>query len=227
MRYKKNSALISMIICAVIGVAIIAISCFIQFKNTAFMKDAYKTEALITDTYASNSKYDNYSYTELEFVPKGQTDVVVVRIGSYSAFVLPGQTVEIYVSSSNYENIYVPKIEGTTFYVFLAIGSALIIATGIYFVVRIKNTAKLNKFKQEGRRIAAKISGFDVDYSTMVNGVHPLKVICEYDDGYTVKKYISTKHCIFESAFVVGDTIDVYELDNDYVVDLKEYLKNK
>jgi len=84
---------------------------------------------------------------------------------------------------------------------------------------------KKRELLTKGQKIYAEVTNGQICYNYTVNGRHPFKLECKYEDPYTGATYLFSSECVWEDPLVyVGHSVPVYVDPNKmsrYYVDIE------
>ena len=148
----------------------------------------------------------------------------VARIGYYSSTMDEGDPIQLYVQADKPGK---PKsVMG------LNLTGIILIFMGVIFSlcggsILFADALKKNKGKKllaNGRKIYAEVTGGRVCYNYTVNGRHPYKLECKYEDVFSGEVFLYSSGYIWEAPDIyIGSQVAVYVNPNnmaEYYVDL-------
>lgn len=189
-----------------------------------FKEIAVSVSATITDieTYTErDSDGDRHTYHDVyvEYVYEGET--YTDELNEYSSSMREGKTIPVLIDPNNPSEATYEKMAITGPLMFAGIGGIFAVI-GIGFIISlIKDVLLKIKTKREGTEIYATITDMKEDLSIRVNGIHPIYLVCEYEDGTNKYEFRSESRMDFNDD-VVGRKILVYYIDRkQYYVDIK------
>lgn len=141
----------------------------------------------------------------------------VVGIGITMGFYIHGGTMTVNGVPTYYE----PGTMGMGAALFLAIfgGIGLIfVALGIIFlVISIRRIKTIERLKNDGVYVNARISAVERNLSVKINNRHPYYVLCEYEDIYSGSIHeFRSDNILNNPGDVVGTNITVYVDNNNW-----------
>ena len=145
-------------------------------------------------------------------------------VSEYSSSMREGDDVILYVSKDNPEKVRTEMLLFLPTLILSIVGAPFFIVGGIFFLfVGIKGRKK-KALLQNGRVVEATVTGGQMNYSMSVNGRHPWKLECKYEDTYTGATYLYSSYNIWKDPFLyIGQIVKVYvdrENPRKYYVDV-------
>lgn len=199
------------------GIIMIIVTVAVYVSAEKFKKNAYKVNAVITDADAHNA-----SGVVVKYNVEGRE--YEVRLNEYSSSMYEGKRITVYADKdypghvkTSTGSIMVCGILGIMGIVFGAVGSAIIGSA-------VRREAVRRRILQGGKVICAEVTGGIYCQNYRVNGCHPFKLDCKYEDTFSGKVYYFRSDYMWEDPEVyIGQEVKVYlNPDNmtEYIVDV-------
>lgn len=225
MKNNKNNRIMIIlpVVFILVGLLVIFIAVFLKIQNSKFMKTAIKADAEITKiTTSRDSDGDIRHSVDIIFYVNGKP--YGGNLGEYNSNMYEGKTIDLYYNPQN-PNDYRTNSNIVTF-IMIPIG-VIFFAVGLLVLYPSIKSKSLEKLKDTGKRIDAKIDDVSLNTSYSVNGRHPYIIDCSYFNEIEDKVYSFTSQNIWTNIQPIIDaksitTIPVYIDENDpskYFVD--------
>lgn len=198
------------------GVLILAIAlvCAIFSWNTE--KTSEKVTGTITGMYGSREEdstdnsgiFVEYSYNGREYE---------VELSEYSSNMWVGKDITLYVNTENPQKVQTADLLFLPTFVLGCVGVPFFIIGCVFLLVVVRRKRKKQYLMQNGKQIMAEVTGGSLNYSCNVNGRHPWKWECKYEDIYTGEIYLfSSGNIWIDPEFYIGQQVAVYVDANNY-----------
>ena len=205
------------------GIIFLCVGIFLSAKATKFERDGIEIQAEVVKIereYDTNDnekisvyvKYTvgNKTYTrELDYYANDLYEGAIVTV-----LYLPNEPASItYAKTKN-----LPPV---LFYV----GAGICLGCSLFiFLSGVMGDGRLNRLKENGKKVTAVIKRFDYNKMIRVNGKYPATLTCvdSFENTYHIKFLYKYRKIIN-----IGDTITVYvdrENEKKYAIDVQEYL---
>ena len=205
-----------------IGAIFVIVTIVLFIDNKSFERKADKVMGIITEieTYRdTDGDVEHEVYVAYQYDGEDYES----RINSYTSSMYEGGRIDLYIDP---DNPYKVRALGsmTLFYlIFGGVGSVFFVI-GLCFVLSyVMKKSKNDKLIKEGRKLSATITGGEMCYNITINGRHPYKLECTYEDEFTKEKYLySSEYVDFPPENYYGSRVNVYVDRNDmshYFVD--------
>lgn len=153
--------------------------------------------------------------TEVSFIYEGEK--LTAHLTERSSNTRPGDSIALYVDREDPYKVkstltfwIFPLVFGCVGVPFLLIGLGFLIAVGV-------SGKKKKDLLANGRKLCAEVTGGRINYSQSVNGRHPSKLECRYEDPVTGAEYrFSSKNVWFDPEVYVGQQVTVYVKPDDF-----------
>ncbi len=146
------------------------------------------------------------------------------RLSFYSDFLSVGDDIDLYINPDNPGQAECKMGIGLIGGIFIFMGAIFALIGGSFLFVGKIGGIKKRKLKGTGRKVYAEVIGGSVCYNYEVNGRHPFKLECKYEDTATFNTYLYSSGYTWDDPEVyVGQQVAVYIDRNDmgkYYVDL-------
>lgn len=204
-----------------IGLLVGAVIAFVSNQN--FKENAKAIEGVITEI---NTHYDSDGDSHHDVWVTYSVDgrEYTEEISFYSSSMFEGKAIEILV-----DNMYPTRIRSTSGSIFLVLilgGMGLVfgLVGGITLMIPVRRKAKAKKMIEAGYYVYAEVTGGFVCYNYTLNGRHPFKLECKYEDVFSGISHMFTSEYMWTDPQVfVGRQVKVYcnrDFNGPHYVDL-------
>lgn len=146
------------------------------------------------------------------------------RLSFYSDLLREGDDIDLYIDPENPGQAECKMSVGLPGGIFIFLGVIFALMGGSFLFAGKLGGRKNRKLKETGRKVYAEVTGGRVCYNYTVNGRHPFKLECKYEDTATFNTYLYSSGYTWDDPEVyVGQQVAVYIDQNDmgkYYVDL-------
>jgi len=224
--YKvKNKKVTSNIIMVVMAVVLIVVGVYSLMNASAYARNGVKTEAEITNIVISSSTDGNTNHTvTVEFQVDGKTYGGV--LDTYDMSMHVGGKTTVYYMPNDPSDFHSARFNYLPCMACLIAAAVVVLIIAIPYVISRVREAKLDKYREEGTLVVARIAQIERK-NTRVNNKTLATLVCMGRDRneYTQKLLLDGGE-----NYVVGDDIDVYVSANNpkkYIVDTEGYLEKQ
>lgn len=221
----------------IIGACLVGVWLTQLINHHAFIKNAQKTDAVITDIFSGEKEYQKRTKTKHKIYATDGIKVIVSyyvngreyksELGYYSSNMKVGDEIAVYYREGSPKTIRTNVridiiIYGCVGIPFLLIGSA-------FLLICIRKIKSKKRLLRESSPIYATITGVSIHYSVKVNNIHPYQIDCQYTDPKTNIIHIFHSEGILydPSTMIQSETVPVYvnpKNYNEYYVDIDAIL---
>lgn len=205
------------IIMLIVGIAFFA-------SNQKFKESAMEVTGVITDiTKHYDSDGDAHHDVWVEYSINGSS--YNEEINFYSSSMYEGKEINLLVDPVYPTRVH--SVGGDVFFVCMFGGMGLIFSCigGSVFYAGIRKRNKRNRLIAQGHSVFAQVTGGYMCHNYSVNGRHPYKLECKYEDIYSGITHIFESDYLWEDPqFYVGREVIVFcesDFNGDYYVDLE------
>lgn len=195
----------------------IAAACTVFSQNTA--KTSEKITGTITEIYDNSGISVEYSYNGQKYE---------AGISEYSSSMRVGKEIPLYVNKENPQKVRTAALLYLPSFVLCCVGVPFAIVGMIFIIIVGKSRKKKKYLLQNGKRIMAEITGGMLNYNYRLNGRHPWKLECRYEDIFTGAVYLfSSENIWIDPQMYIGQQVAVYvdgENYKKYYVDVDSLL---
>lgn len=181
-------------------------------------KEADLITGVITDIYGEG--------TEVSYVYHGRE--YEVCLSETSSSMRPGEKIELYVQRDNPQKVRTKALLFLPVWILSMIGVCFFIVALVFIILAGMKGKKKKYLLEEGRVIEAVVIGGHMNYNVSVNGRHPWKLECQYEDISQNATYLYSSYNIWQDPqFYVGQTVRVYidrQNPKKYYVDVENLL---
>lgn len=196
-----------------LGVALICAG--FAFKT---QKEADLITGVIMDIYGEG--------TEVSYVYHGRE--YEAYLTETSSSMRPGEAIELYVQQNNPEKVRTKALLFLPVWILSVIGVCFFIVALVFIILAGTKGKKKRYLLAEGRAVEAVVIGGHMNYSVSVNGRHPWKLECQYEDISQNATYLYSSYNIWQDPqLYVGQTVRVYidrQNPKKYYVDVEKLL---
>lgn len=208
----NNLVLILGVIFTIVGAIVIAVGVVSNISSKEFMENAVSANAIIEEIEVDEhgDETDHYVFVTYEY---DGNEYNRVQLNYYSSDMYEGQEIEIYFNPDDPRDVRTS--EGELFFAIFPIAfGCLFIAIGLPMIIyKIHKKNKKTRLIESGQRIIAEIESIDMDYNITINGRHPYRVFCNYNnpyDGYIYKFKSDILSFNPNDFYNIGNPVDVY-----------------
>lgn len=209
---------------ALVGFILLIVGIISNVKSSSFKESAVEVNGVIENIFVEyhGDKTDYDVFVSYEYDGEYYEDV---QIDFYSSDMYEGQEIDLLIDPEN--PIDVHSAEGDLFFTIMFVGMGLLFALIGFIVIIVQFTHKKKNANliENGRHIYGEIETMEQDYSVTINGRHPFRIYCKYNnpsDGYIYKFKSDLLDFNPWDSYKVGDSIDIY-VDPD---NFKKYYVN-
>jgi len=209
----------------VMAVVLIVLGVYSLMNASAYARNGVKTEAEITNIVISSSTDGNTNHTvTVEFQVDGKTYDGV--LDTYDMSMHVGGKTTVYYMPNDPNDFHSARFNYLPGMACLIAAAVVVLIIAIPYVISRVREAKLDKYREEGTLVVARIAQIERK-NTRVNNKTLATLVCMGRDRneYTQKLLLDGGE-----NYVVGDDIDVYVSANNpkkYIVDTEGYLEKQ
>ncbi|MGN1149004.1 MAG: DUF3592 domain-containing protein [Lachnospiraceae bacterium] len=188
------------------GVLMLAIALVCAFFSWNTERTSEKVTGTITEIYSSAISVE-YSYNGRQY----EAD-----LSEYSSNMRVGKDIALYVNTENPQKVRTAALLYLPTLILGCVGVPFFIIGCVFLLVLGKRKKKKQYLMQNGRRIMAEVTGGSRNYNYAVNGRHPWRLECKYEDIYTGALYLfSSGNIWIDPELYIGQQVAVYvDADN-------------
>ncbi len=202
---------ISFMSAAVLMVVIALICAMFSIK---FQKESEKLTGIITELHGKGIEV-SYTYNGRQYE---------TYLSEYSSSMRAGDSIELYVSRDNPENVRTEMLLFLPTFILSVVGTPFLIIGAVFFLIVWRKNRKKKDLLQNGRVVEAVVTGGRINYNMRVNGRNPWKLECKYEDTCTGATYLYSSYNIWKDPLLyIGQIVKVYvdrENPRKYYVDV-------
>ena len=201
---------------------VIAIICAAFSGNTK--KTAEKVTGTITGIYSSRGDDTNgNSSITVAYTYNGKQ--YETGLSEYSSSMWVGKDITLYVNRDNPRKVRTEELLFLPTLILAIIAVPFLVIGGIFLLITMKQRKKKEYLMQHGKRIMAEVTGGSRNLNYTVNGRHPWKLECRYEDVFSGEIYLfSSSNVWMDPELYIGRQVTVY-VDGDnyrkYYVDVE------
>lgn len=193
---------------------VIAIICAAFSGNTK--KTAEKVTGTITGIYSSRGEDSNgnssitvsYSYHGKQYE---------TGLSEYSSSMWVGKDIDLYVDQDNPGKVRTGELLFLPAMILAIIAIPFLIIGGIFLMVVGKKRKRKEYLMQHGKRVMAEVTGGSRNINYTVNGRHPWKLECRYEDIFSGETYLfSSGNVWMDPELYIGQQVAVYVDGENY-----------
>lgn len=198
-----------------IGVALLVVGGCVNLVGAGILSEKEMVLGMISEN-TGDDVYVTYRYMGRDYE---------TRLSFYSDLLNEGDAIEVYISPEKPEQADCKMEAYLMGGILMFIGALFAIIGGSFLFIGKWEKIKTGKLMQEGRKVYAEVTGGRVCYNCSVNGRHPFRLECKYEDTATLQTYLySSGYTWEEPEAYMGAQVAVYIDRNDmkkYYVDLE------
>ena len=193
---------------------VIAIICAAFSGNTK--KTAEKVTGTITGIYSSRGEDSNgNSSITVSYSYNGQQ--YETGLGEYSSSMWVGKDIGLYVNQDNPRKVRTGELLFLPTLILAIIAVPFLAIGGIFLMLAIKQRKKKEYLMQHGKRVMAEVTGGSRNINYTVNGRHPWKLECRYEDVFSGEIYLfSSENVWMDPQLYIDRQVTVYVDGNNY-----------
>ncbi|MDD7429852.1 MAG: DUF3592 domain-containing protein [Oscillospiraceae bacterium] len=229
--YRSKSVLMLIgIIFFIIGAAFVGVGTAVLLSHDAFMKNAVKTEAVISGIESHSYRKNGKTRTEhdVRVVYEADGNVYEELLGYYSSGMSEGDMIEIYYDPDDPSEIM--SDSKLLELMFILLGSIFAVLGAIFILIKISSANRRKRLIETGDRLTGIITDVVINNAVRINGRHPFKAECEVIDPFSGEKYLFASESVTSDiSYLEGREVTVYTDRNDkrkYFVDIYELMDN-
>ena len=207
-----------------VGILMIAIAiiCAVFSGNTR--KTAEKVTGTITGIYSSRGD-DSTGNSSITVAYSYNGKQYETGLSEYSSSMWVGKDITLYVNRDNPRKVRTEELLFLPTLILAIIAVPFLIIGGIFLLLAMKQRKKKEYLMQHGKRIMAEVTGGSRNLNYTVNGRHPWKLECRYEDVFSGEIYLfSSSNVWMDPELYIGRQVTVY-VDGDnyrkYYVDVE------
>ena len=209
---SRHPLVFSGIILWIVGIPFLLIGLFMGLHTKDFHEKAVEVQGIIQiiaiDRDGDETDYDVFVSYDYE-----GTEYSNVRLNSYSSSMYEGEEITLLVNPDNPREV---ETENAGFILAAVFGSIGIIFTLVglsLFIFSVIRSRRNKNLMETGQHVYGEIVSMDRDTTITINGRHPYRIYCRYQDhttGYIYK--FKSKILDFDpnDSYKVGDQIGIY-----------------
>lgn len=193
---------------------VIAIICAVFSGHTK--KTADKITGTITGIYSSRDDDTNgNSSITVSYSYKGQQ--YETGLGEYSSSMWVGKDIDLYVDKDDPGKVRTGELLFLPTLILAIIAVPFLVIGGIFLMIAIKQRKKKEYLMQHGKRVMAEVTGGSRNLNYTVNGRHPWKLECRYEDIFSDEIYLfSSGNVWMDPELYIGQQVSVYVEGENY-----------
>lgn len=199
---------------AAAAVLLMVIALICAMFSVKFQKESEKINGIITELHGKGIEV-SYTYNGRQYE---------TYLSEYSSSMRAGDNIELYVSQENPENVRTEMLLFLPTFILSVVGTPFLIIGTVFGCIVWRKNKKKKDLLQNGRVVEAVVTGGRMNYNMRVNGRHPWKMECKYEDTYTGATYLYSSYNIWKDPFLyIGQIVKVYvdrENPRKYYVDV-------
>lgn len=211
----------------IVGVLMLAIALVCAYFSWNTERTSEKVTGTITEIYSSRGDDSTgNSAISVEYSYNGRQ--YEADLSEYSSNMRVGKDITLYVNTENPQKVRTAALLYLPTLILGCVGAPFFIIGCVFLLVLGKRRKKKQSLMQNGRRVMAEVTGGSRNYNYAVNGRHPWKLECKYEDIYTGALYLfSSGNIWIDPELYIGQQVAVYvDADNykKYYVDVESLL---
>ncbi|MDD6812000.1 MAG: DUF3592 domain-containing protein [Lachnospiraceae bacterium] len=199
-----------------IGVLMLVIALVCAFFSWNTKNTSEKVTGTITEIYNSRGERSTgNSGITVEYSYHGQE--YEGYISEYSSSMWVGKDITLYVNKEDPHQVRTVSLLYLPTLILGCIAVPFSIIGGVFLLIVRKRKKRKQYLLQNGRQVMAEVTGGRLNYNYAVNGRHPWKMECKYEDIYSGELYLfSSENIWIDPEFYIGQQVTVYVDANNY-----------
>ena len=197
-----------------IGILLVGVALVCAIFSVRFQRGAQKVTGVITEIYG-NSIEVSYTYHDRLYE---------TPVSEYSSSMREGDSIKLYVSQDNPEHVRTEMLLFLPSLIFGIVGLPILIVGAVFLIILKSKKRKKQMLLKNGKAVDAVVTGGQKNYNLTVNGKHPWKLECKYEDIYSGETYLYSSYNVWKDpALYIGQNVRVYVDRNNpkkYYVDV-------
>lgn len=188
----------------------------------SFKSKAETVLAEITYIDSRSARRDSSTRTDVwvSYTVDGQQ--YETKLNYYTTGMHVGDTIEIYVDPENPSKIKAGTVLGDV--IFMLVGGVFAFVGGCIMAVNAAKIFQKKRLIRDGEQLTATVTNVYMNNNVRINGRHPYKAECEFNDPYSGERYLFSSENVTDNiSYMVGYPVTVYTDRNDrskYYVDI-------
>lgn len=207
-----------------VGVLMLVIALVCAFFSWNAKNTSEEVTGTITEIYSGRG--DNStgnSGISVEYSYRGQK--YEGYLSEYSSGMWVGKDIALYVNREDPHQVRTASLLYLPTLILGCIGVPFFVIGGVFLLIVRKRKKKKQYLLRNGRQVMAEVTGGRLNYNYAVNGRHPWKMECKYEDIYSGELYLfSSENIWIDPELYIGQQVAVYvDADNyrKYYVDVE------
>ena len=195
-----------------IGIPFLVMGVLMGIQEKNFQENAVEVNGII-DTIAIDRHGDDTDYDVFVSYNFEGEDYSNVRLNAYSSSMYEGEEITLLLNPDNPREVQAENVGIILTAVFGGIG-VLIFLIGLILLIISSIRSRRNKNLMEtGQHVYGEIESLDRDTTVTINGRHPYRIYCKYQDpqtGYIYKFKSKILDFNPNDSYKIGDQIGIY-----------------
>lgn len=202
---KERSVRFVKVVLLIMGFVFFLVGLIIGIITIINYQNAEAVNATIIDILYSRSGDDDTTRNFLvKFIYHDQE--YTRETSFYSSFYHIGDTIKLYITNGNVNNVWSLKMNIIMSTIFGTIGLIMIVIFIVLLINQIKRNKLKDYLKSNGSLIQAKIIKVEMNRHYSINDLHPFNIILEYEDRFSNEKYTFKSENIWDDpSFVIKE----------------------
>lgn len=229
---KERSVKFVKIVLLIMGVIFFLVGLIIGIITIINYQNAEVVEAKIIDVLYNRGADDDSSRFLVSFIYNNQE--YTKETSFYSSFYHIGDTIKLYITNGNVNEIWSLKMNIIMSTIFGTIGLIMLVICIALLIKQINNKKLKDYLRSNGSLIQAKIVKIEMNTHYSINDMHPFNIILEYEDRFSNEKYtfksiniwddpsfvIKENNIEFLNVYIDSRNKKKYYIDLDNLIDL-------
>lgn len=217
----------------IIGACLVGVGLIQLVNHNTFIKNAQKTDAVITDILSGEKEYQKRSKKKQILYATDGIKVIVAyyangreyksELGYYSSNMEVGDEIVVYYREG------APKVIRTNvrmdIIIYECVGVPFLLIGSVFLFICIRKIKYRKRLLRKSNPIYATITGVSIRYNVKLNNIHPYQIDCQYTDPKTniIHIFHSDEILYDPSTMIQSETVPVYvnpKNYNQYYVDI-------
>ena len=185
---KERSVKFVKVVLLIMGIIFFLVGLIIGIITITNYQNAEVVNATIIDVLYNRGVEDDSSRFLVSFIYNNQE--YTRETSFYSSFYHIGDTIKLYITNGNVNEIWSLKMNIIMSLIFSLIGLIMQAICIALFIKQINNKKLKDYLKSNGTLVEAKIIKVEKNNHYSINDMHPFNIICEYEDRFSNEKHI-------------------------------------
>jgi len=202
----------------IFGAVFFLIGIIVFIRTNDFISNGVEVDAEISDihSFAGSNRHKHDVYVDFEYEGVEYKDVY---LNVYIQGMHEGEEIEIICDPDDPYNITIKSASTLFLVIFSGVGGVFLIIGISMLAFHLIRKGKVKYLLENGMKISGVITDMSRDMRFEINGVHPYRIYCEYNDSSKNLLYKFKSDLLSfnpNNCYKVGDPIDIYVDPNNW-----------